>query len=110
MVEHLYISRPRFSLLQLQGKDYMEWRTILHLFKAVKNLYISKEFVRQIFLSLQELLKESVLPALENLFLEDLQPLRPDRPDHEDHEAVGQFVAARQLLGHPVAVSHWDGI
>ena len=107
MVEHLYISRPRFSLLQWQDEDYMEWRIIFHLFKSVKNLYVSKEFVQQILLSLQELLRESVLPALENLFLENLQP---SGPDHEDNEAVGQFVAARQLLGHPVAVSHWDGI
>ena len=83
----------------------MEWRTIFRLFNAVKNIYISKEFIRQILLSLQDL-----LPALENLFLEDLQPSGPDRPDQEVHEVVGQFVAARQLLGHPVAVSHWDGI
>jgi hypothetical protein len=103
MVEHLYISRPRFSLLQWQDEDYMEWRTIFRLFKAVKNLYISKEFVQQIFLSLQELLRESVLLALENLFLEDLQP------SGHDHEAVRQFVAARQLLGHPVVISYWDG-
>ena len=54
---------------------------------------------------LQELVEErvtDVLPALENLFLEELNPSGPVQ------EAVGQFVAARQLLDHPVVVSRWN--
>jgi len=43
-----------------------------------------------------------VLPALQNLFLEDPQPSGPVE------EAVGRFVAARQLSGNPIAVSPWD--
>ena len=54
---------------------------------------------------LQQLVGESatdVLPALESIFLEELQPSGPIQ------EAFGQFLAARQLFGHPVAISHLD--
>jgi hypothetical protein len=34
-----------------------------------------------------------------------LEELKPSGPVQE---AIGQFVAARQLLGHPVAVSRWN--
>ena len=38
----------------------------------------------------------------EYFFLEELQSSGPAE------EAIGQFVASRQLLGHPVAVSGWN--
>ena len=44
-----------------------------------------------------------VLPALETLFLDDRFPAGPKQ------EAFGQFVAARRLAGHPIAVSQWNG-
>ena len=55
-----------------------------------------------------------VLPALEGLFLEELseelsEELEPIQPSRLIQEAFDRFVAARQLFGHPVAVSHWDG-
>ena len=80
----------------------MEWLEILRPFTAVKNLYISKELAHCIALFLKGLVKErltDVLPALESLFLEELYPSGPIQ------EAIRSFVAARQLLGHPVAVS-----
>jgi hypothetical protein len=65
----------------------------------VKNLYVVKEISESIAFALQKLVGEDLFPALENIFLEDLQsPVQ---------EAIGPFVAARQLLGRPVAVSHW---
>jgi hypothetical protein len=78
---------------------------VFHRFTSVKNLYVCKEFAQCIALALQELVGEimmEALPALESLFLEELQPSGPVQ------EAIGQFVAARQLSGHPVAISDWD--
>jgi hypothetical protein len=70
----------------------------------VKNFYVVKKFVQHFAPALEELVGESVidvLPALEGLYLEEFEP-----PGHVG-EAIGQFVAARRLLDHPVAVSHW---
>jgi hypothetical protein len=107
VVEHLYIEA--IYNLQPQWQDdaeKMQWLEFFHPFTAVKNLYVSKKFVRCIAPALQELVGERVtyvLPALENIFLGELLPSGPVQ------EAIGQFVAARQLLGHPVTVSHWNG-
>ena len=82
------------------------------LFRTVKNLYVTKEFARYIFPSLKKLVGErvaDVLPALENFFLERLQTPAGWEPVHWQ-KAIGPFVAARQLSGHPVAISRWDGI
>ena len=71
----------------------------------MKNLYLSWELTPSIAPALQELVGErvlEVLPALQSLFLEELHPSGPV------HEAIGKFVAARQLAGHPIIVSNWD--
>jgi hypothetical protein len=103
-VEHLYIYQPQIFPLKWQNATVnME---LFHPFTAVKNLYISKEFAQYIAPALQELVGErvtDVLPALESLFLEELEPSGPVQ------EAIGQFTAARQLLGRPVTISHWNG-
>ena len=105
MVDHLYIdwARPSISPGRISiAQGYMEWLEIFRPFTAVKNFYISKELAHCIALFLKGLVKErvtDVLPALESLFLEELYPSGPIQ------EAIGSFVAARQLLGHPVAVS-----
>ena len=112
-VENLYIYRPRY--LPLEREDEVEngqWLEIFRLFRTVKNLYVTKEFARYIFPSLKKLVGErvaDVLPALENFFLEQLQTPAGWEPVHWQ-EAIGPFVAARQLSGHPVAISRWDGI
>jgi hypothetical protein len=103
MVEHLYIYGPRYLPPQWQDDiENMHWLEIFHPFVAVKSLYVlSKEFAQCISPALQELVGERVtdlLPALENLCLEELQSSGPV------WKAIGQFVAARQLFGHPVAV------
>jgi hypothetical protein len=43
-----------------------------------------------------------VLPNLQNIFLEGHDPSGPV------DEAIGQFVASRQVASHPVAVSRWE--
>jgi hypothetical protein len=100
VVEHLYIYGSRYFM------EYGEYGLeIFHAFTFVKNLYVSKEFVRGLVPALQELVEEGVtdvLPVLETLFLEELQSSGPVR------DAIEQFVAARQLLGRPVAISHWN--
>jgi hypothetical protein len=70
----------------------------------VKNLYLRKEFAPAIAAALQELVGErttEVLPSLRNIFVRELKPRGPFQ------EYIGQFVAARQLSGHPVAISVW---
>ena len=105
-VEYLYISMPGDSLsIWICALTSMQWLAFLRPFSAVKNLYLCKKIAECIASALQELVGESVadvLPALERIFLEDVQPSGPDE------DAIGQFVAARQLSGHSVAVSRWN--
>jgi hypothetical protein len=102
-VEHLYILEDR--LLDWQNDiEASQWLELFHPFTSVKTLYISSNFTPRIAPALQELVGErvsEVLPALQGLLLEDPSPSGPVQ------ETVGQFVAARQLAGHPIAVSHW---
>ena len=105
-VEHLYIHKPQHLQLDWQDDvDIAQWLEILHPFIAVKNLYLSKEFAPRLASSLQELAQgrmTEVLPTLQNLFLEGLQPSGPV------HEGIGQFVAVRRLSGYPISVSRWE--
>ena len=93
-----------------EGKiEAVQWQELLHLFTAVKKLTLKSEFtVRLVAPALQELAVEratDVLPALQNLFLRtgDWRPSGPVK------EAIEQFIAARQLCGHPVTV-HYLGL
>jgi hypothetical protein len=109
MVEHLFIHGSR-SLLSEWGweedSDDVRWLEMFHPFTTLKNLYVIKEFAEAIAPALQELVEEErvtdMLPALESLFLEVIQPSGPIQ------EAIGDFVAARQLAGHPITVSLWE--
>jgi hypothetical protein len=107
MVERLYIYGSQYLPSRWQDDiENMQWQEIFHLFTAVKYLYVSWNFTRCIAFALQELGRgrvADVLPALESLFLEDLQPSGPVQ------EAIRTFVAERQLLGHAVTVSNWNG-
>ena len=101
-LEDLYILDDVMHRFRWQDDvENILWMDLLHPFAAVKNLYISKTFVPRIAPALQELVgprTTEVLPTLENIFLEV----------HWTPEGIEQFVAARQLTGHHVAVSHWD--
>jgi hypothetical protein len=92
---------------QLDGQDNVEntlWMELLHPFTAVKNLYLSEEVAPRITTVLQELAGGGtieVLPALQNIFVEDLQPSGPVQ------EGIQQFVATREVTSHRIAVSRW---
>ncbi|KAI9462659.1 hypothetical protein F5148DRAFT_1377109 [Russula earlei] len=93
-----------YNVPQSHWKDDMEttqWLELLNPFTAVKDLRITDQVARHVFQALEELVGERVteiLPALQNIFLERLEPLG-SVPKY-----IEGFVAARNLSGHLVAV------
>lgn len=82
-----------------------QWQELFHPFVAVKNLYLSEEFVPRIEATLQETVggrTTEVLTALQNIFLEGLEPSGPVQ------EGIRQFVATRQVISEPIVVSRWE--
>jgi hypothetical protein len=80
------------------------WLQLLLSFTAVKNLYLSKDFAPGIAAALQEPVGSKiteVLPSLQNIFVDQLDPSGPFQ------ENIGRFVAARQLSDHPIVISIW---
>jgi hypothetical protein len=82
------------------------WVELLRPFSAVKNLYLSEIVASPVAFALQELfggrateVLPTILPALQNIFLEQLESSGPVL------EGIGQFVAARQVAGHRITVS-----
>jgi hypothetical protein len=106
-LEHLYIYEGSSSRAHWQDNiENSLWLELLHPFRPVKNVYISKEFAPRIVPALKELVGSramEVLPTLQNIFLEGLEPSGPVQ------EGIRQFVATRQVTGDPIAVSPWDG-
>jgi hypothetical protein len=103
-LEHLEIH----NLLEYWEDDMenVQWLEILRLFPSLKDLVLSKKSFRLVAPALNELDGESVtevLPALQNIVIQDPQPSEPDS------KAIGKFISTRQLLGSPVAVQHRDG-
>jgi hypothetical protein len=81
------------------------WLRLLLPFSTVKNLYVSEVFAPGIAAALQELVGgriTEVLPSLQNIFVEKLEPSGPFQKN------IGPFVAARQLSGHPITIAVWD--
>ena len=81
------------------------WLQLLLPFTAVKNLRLSEEFAPGIALALQDVVGDRiavVMPCLQNIFVEALEPSGPFQKN------IAQFVTARQLSGHPVAISTWN--
>jgi hypothetical protein len=108
-VEDLYIERRQLESSQLvwinNDIENTLWLELLLPFTAVKNLYLSKEFAPDIATVLQELVGDrmtEVLPSLQNIFVEGLEP------SGLFQENIGQFVAARQRSDHPIALSDWE--
>jgi hypothetical protein len=82
-----------------------QWLELLRPFTTVRNLHLSKEIARRIVPALQELDGEDareVLPTLQDIFLEELKRSGPVQ------RGIRKFAAARQLLGHPIAVCRWE--
>ena len=85
--------------------DPSQWVELLHLFTNVENLYLAEDVGLHTVTALQGLVGESVtqmLPALQRLFLEGLQPRG------STWEAAVSFVAARQRLGCPTVIHRWE--
>jgi hypothetical protein len=82
---------------------FTQWSQLLLPYTAVENLYVSKESAPKIAVTLQKLSGiTEVLPNLQNIFVEGLQPSGPIR------QMIGQFVAARRHSDHTIAISDWD--
>jgi hypothetical protein len=104
----LYIhEHPGFQPDWQDNVENRQWLELLRPFTTVKNLYLSKEFAPRIVPALQELVGDrtaEVLPALQNIFLEELRPSGPVQ------EAIGKFVASRRLSGHSITVRLWQSL
>ena len=104
-VEDLYIDN-RYSdvVWKNEAIENNLWLQVLLPFTAVKNLYLCNEFAPIISASLQELGggRTELLPSLQNIFV------RRRKLSGSFQENIGQFVAARQLSEHPIAISDWD--
>ena len=103
-VEDLHIDHHDRHRRLVWKNDAIEntlWLQLLLPFTAVMNLYLYKEFAPSIAAALQELAGAGiteVLPSLQNIFVEKLELSGPFQ------ENIGQFVAARQLSGRPIAI------
>jgi len=88
--------------------EVIQWREFLHPFASVKEISLKdKASVRLVAPALRGLAGEratEVLAALQNLSLttSDLSPSGPLK------EAIEEFIATRQLSGHPVTVHYED--
>ena len=104
-VERLYISEEGYYILKwLDDLEGSQWLELLHPFMGVKHLHLSGKVAPCIVSSLQDLVGSrttEVLPALESLHLNK-------RIFGSCKEAIGKFVAARQLSNLPVTVSFGD--
>ena len=100
---------PREPHLQ----DMMQWVDLLHPFTALESLRIPRELGTRIAPVLQELADPravEVLPALNSLIFEELEPSPPSSSESGSlQRAIDGFIAARERSGHPVDVRRWDG-
>jgi len=81
-----------------------QWLDLFRFFSAARNLYLSEGLAICVAPALRELVGEGVtevLPALQNLFIINFQSSALIK------KAIGEFVAARELSGHPVIVQSW---
>src|SRR5713226_1503258 len=72
---------------------------------CLQSLLLSNLFSHRILFGTTTNLAAAIIatPDLQSLFLDDLHP------SGSVQEAIGKFIAARQLTNHPITVSHWDG-
>ena len=82
----------------------VQWLDLFRLFPAIETLYLSEGLATCAAPALQELAGEGVmevLPALQNLFIGNFESSSLIK------EATGEFVAARELSGHPITAQSW---
>jgi len=102
-VEDLYIEHQSRQVWDGDAIGSTLWLELLLTFTAVKKFYLSTERAPGIAGALQELVEgriTEVLPSLENIFVEGLEPGLLQ-------ENIGKFVVARRLFGHTIVVSVW---
>ena len=102
-IKHLYIEDLIFTPSSQDDIETVQWLELLNRLTAVKDLRMSWAFTPRIAPTLQELVGgrvTEVLPALQTLFLEEALPPGVQK-------MIDKFVAARELAGHPISVSHW---
>jgi hypothetical protein len=99
--------KGRFLPSRVEAMGNLPWLQLVRLFIATKYMYLSQRLAVRVALALQELTgagTTEVLPVVRNIFVERLGS------SGAVQEAIGQFVAARQLLsGHPIDVQCWEG-
>ena len=94
---------PRYQQHWQGNVENVLWLRLLHPFTSVKNLHLSEEIARRIVPALQELIgvrATEVLPALEDIFLEEGQRSGPVQ------EGIQEVITVRQATNHPIAVSY----
>jgi hypothetical protein len=102
-LESLCIHEGKYFLPQWHNNiERAQWLELLRAFSSVKDLVLSEKLVQLVAPTLPEIIGTAALPVLQNLFLEGPQP------SETVHEAIGQFLAARDLFGCPVTVYHRD--
>ena len=108
IAKHIYLEGSKYSTSHWRTNlENTEWLEMFYPFTALENLYIFKAFARRIAPALQKLVEgrvTEVLPTLQNIFLEGVQPSESG----PIQEVIEKFVAARQLSGHPITVSLWE--
>lgn len=104
-VERLEINGdPELQLEPQVDMEPTQWLELFEPFPAIQNLYLSKNLGLPIAHALRELTEEraaEVLPLLRSLSFGGLQP------NGVMLGVVEPFVTARQLSGHPIAVTRW---
>jgi hypothetical protein len=93
-------------------QEMMQWVDLFHPFTAVESLRIPRELGTRIAPVLNELTEPwaaDVLPALNSLIFEELEPSLSESGSGSLQQAIGGFIAARERSGHPVDVRRWDG-
>ena len=107
-VEQLELCESRRGDLEWKDDpdmDSAQWLELFRLFVAVQSLYVTEGLVSPVARALQDLTPHTateVLPVLQTLFLEELQPSGPV------HEAMKPFDTARQLSQQPVLIQRWE--
>jgi len=104
---HIELGHSLYGVWKNDTVDHTLWLELLLSFPAVKDLYLAKELAPGIAAALQQLVGRritEVLPSVRNIFVKGIEPQEPFR------EHIEEFVAARQLSGHPVAISVWRSV
>ena len=110
LLENLYFSDYKDLQVDWNGNiDIEPWLELLRPFNAVKNLFLAEIFAPPVASALQELVEgrstevlPTILPTLRNIFVQGLES------SGSVQERIRQLVAARQVAGHPIAVSRWE--